>query len=209
LGEGALECADIHMHFTIEDLEESDVPRIETAAGLLHAAFSPRGAWTTMAEARQEVIDSLGSDRISRVAVDTDGRVLGWIGAIPQYDGLVWELHPIVVADPERRRGIGRALVLDLEKILAARGAVTLWTGADDLSGETSLGGIDLYATLPSALNRVRSWGSHPLPFYYRLGFRVIGVMPDANGAGRPDIFLGKRLGTELTSDEQTSDSYE
>jgi aminoglycoside 6'-N-acetyltransferase I len=197
------------MHFTIEDLERSDVPRIEATARLLHAVFSPKGAWTTMAEAIQEVIDSLGADRISRVAVDIDGSILGWIGAIRQYDGRVWELHPIVVADSERRHGIGRALVVDLEKILAARGALTLWAGADDLSGETSLREIDLYAELPSALNRVKSWGNHPLPFYYRLGFQVIGVMPDANGAGRPDIFLGKRLAPEITSDEQTSDSYE
>jgi aminoglycoside 6'-N-acetyltransferase I len=195
--------------FTIEDLERSDAPRIEATARLLHAAFSPQGAWTTMAEAMQEVVDSLGLDRISRVAVDIDGIVLGWIGAIRQYDGLVWELHPIVVAESQRRRGIGRALVLDLEKILAARGALTLWAGADDLSGETSLGEIDLYAELPSALNRVKSWGNHPLPFYYRLGFEVIGVMPDANGAGRPDIFLGKRLAARIISDEQTSDSYE
>jgi aminoglycoside 6'-N-acetyltransferase I len=197
------------MHFTIEDLERSDVPRIETTARLLHATFSPKGAWTTMGEAMQEVVDSLGPDRISRVAVDIDGSVLGWIGAIRQYDGLVWELHPIVVADSEQRRGIGRALVLDLEKVLAARGALTLWAGADDLSGETSLGEIDLYAELPSALNRVKSWGNHPLPFYRSLGFEVIGVMPDANGDGRPDIFLGKRLAARIISDEQTSDSYE
>jgi aminoglycoside 6'-N-acetyltransferase I len=96
------------MHFTIEDLERSDAPRIEATARLLHAAFSPQGAWTTMAEAMQEVVDSLGPDRISRVAVDIDGGVLGWIGAIRQYDGLVWELHPIVVAQSQRRRGIGR-----------------------------------------------------------------------------------------------------
>jgi aminoglycoside 6'-N-acetyltransferase I len=197
------------MHFTIEDLETSDVPRIEATARLLHATFSPHGAWTTTAEAMQEVVDSLGPDRISRVALDIDGSVVGWIGAIRQYDGLVWELHPIVVADSDRRRGIGRALVLDLEKILEARGALTLWAGADDLSGETSLGEIDLYAELPSALNRVKSWGNHPLPFYRSLGFQVIGVMPDANGAGRPDIFLGKRLAPGITSDEQTSDSYE
>lgn len=197
------------MHFTIEDLDKSDVPRVEATARLLHIAFSPQGAWTTMGEASQEVLDSLGPDRISRVAVDIDGGVLGWIGAIRQYDGLVWELHPIVVAELQRRRGVGRALLLDLEKILAARGALTLWAGADDLSGETSLGGIDLYRELPSTLHGVKSWGNHPLPFYRRLGFEVIGVMPDANGAGRPDIFLGKRLVQGITTDDQTSDSYE
>jgi aminoglycoside 6'-N-acetyltransferase I len=197
------------MHFTIEDLDKSDVPRVEGAARLLHAAFSPLGEWTTIAEAKQEVVESLGADRISRVAVNIDGGVVGWVGAIRQYDGLVWELHPIVVAESERRRGIGRALILDLVNILAARGALTLWAGADDLSGETSLGGIDLYMELPSALNRVKSWGSHPLPFYRSLGFQLIGVMPDANGAGRPDIFLGKRIVEASTLDDLTSDSYE
>ncbi|HEX9083283.1 MAG TPA: GNAT family N-acetyltransferase [Gemmatimonadaceae bacterium] len=107
----------------------------------------------------------------------------------------MWQLHPIVVDETHRRHGVGRALVCDLEAILTARGALTLWAGSDDLAGETSLGGIDLYSTLPGALGEVRSWGDHPLPFYRRLGFQVIGVMPDANGPGRPDIFLGKRLG--------------
>lgn len=196
------------MHFTIEDLDKSDAPRIEATARILHLAFSPHGAWTTMGEATQEVVDSLSADRISRVAVGADDGVLGWIGAIRQYDGVVWELHPIVVAESQRRRGIGRALVLDLEKILTARGALTLWAGADDLSRETSLGGIDLYAGLPSALDRVTSWGRHPLPFYRSLGFQMIGVMPDANGIGRPDIFLGKRLVAGGTGDEQTSHSH-
>lgn len=183
------------MQFTIEDLTAADNARIEGAATLLHTAFSPLGVWTTMTESRQEVVDSLGADRVSRVAVDADGTVVGWIGAIREYDGLVWQLHPIVVDEARRRNGIGRALILDLEKILTARGALTLWAGSDDLVGETSLGGIDLYAALPKAFDEINSWGRHPLPFYHRLGFQVIGVMPDANGPGRPDIFLGKRLG--------------
>ena len=108
----------------------------------------------------------------------------------------MWQLHPLVVDEPERRHGIGRALILDLESILRARGALTLWAGSDDLAGETSLGGIDLYSALPGAFTAVQSWGHHPLPFYRRLGFHVIGVMPDANGPGRQDIFLGKRLET-------------
>jgi aminoglycoside 6'-N-acetyltransferase I len=183
------------MPFTIEDLTDTDAARIEAAARMLHAAFSPLGAWTTMADARQEVVDSISPDRVSRVAVTPDGEVVGWIGAIRQYDGLVWELHPIVVDETQRRRGIGRALVTDLEAVVTARGGLTLWAGSDDLAGETSLGGTDLYAALPEAMGAVQSWGRHPLPFYRRLGFHVIGVMPDANGRGRPDIFLGKRLG--------------
>jgi len=183
------------MHFRIQDLIASDTTNVEAAAKLLHAVFGPLGAWTTLDDARHEVMSSLTADRLSRVAVDSDGRVIGWIGAIGQYDGRVWELHPLVVDEPSRRKGIGRALVRDLEEILTARGALTLWLGADDIAGETSLGAIDLYSALPHALVEVRSWGRHPLPFYESLGFRIIGVMPDANGRGRPDIFLAKPLG--------------
>lgn len=182
------------MHFTIEDLTAAKAARIDATAVLLHTAFSPLGVWTTMVEAKQEVLDSLSEDRVSLIAVDVDDSVVGWIGAIREYDGLVWELHPIVVDEQQRRHGIGRALVQDLEAILVARGALTLWAGADDLSRETSLGGIDLYSALPTAMRAVKSWGRHPLPFYRSLGFQLIGVMPDANGPGRPDIFLGKRL---------------
>ena len=183
------------MRITIEDLTATDSGRIEEAAKLLHAAFSPLGVWTTLTEARQEVLDSVGADRVSRVARSTQGSVIGWIGAIREYDGLVWQLHPIVVDAAQRRLGVGRALVTDLEIILAARGGLTLWAGSDDLVGETTLGGVDLYSALPGALDTVHSWGNHPLPFYRRVGFHIIGVMPDANGPGRPDIFLAKRLG--------------
>ena len=185
------------MHFTIEDLTATDDARVDGAAQLLNAAFAPLGVWTTIAEARQEVVESVSPDKVSRVAVSDDGKVVGWIGAIQQYDGFVWELHPIVVNESQRRQGVGRALVSDLERILSERGALTLWAGSDDLAGETSLGQIDLYPALPAAFGQVRSWGRHPLPFYRELGFHVIGVMPDANGPGRPDIFLGKRLGAK------------
>ncbi|MBO1346732.1 MAG: hypothetical protein EBE86_004735 [Hormoscilla sp. GUM202] len=37
------------------------------------------------------------TDIISRVAVDEAGKIWGWIGGIPQYNGNLWELHPLVV----------------------------------------------------------------------------------------------------------------
>jgi aminoglycoside 6'-N-acetyltransferase I len=184
------------MGLRIIDLVASQEAYVEQAGDLVWWAFQGRSsAWPTNCAARQEVLDSLSPEKVSRVMVNDAQGVVGWIGAMPQYDGHVWELHPLVVAEPWRRRGIGRALVSDLERVVASRGALTLWLGSDDENHETSLGGVNLYEDLPGKLREVRAWGEHPLGFYLRLGFRIVGVMPDANGRGRPDIFLAKRIG--------------
>jgi aminoglycoside 6'-N-acetyltransferase I len=117
------------------------------------------------------------------------------VGGIPQYGGRVWELHPLVVSSAARRRGIGRALVADLEALARERGGITLWVGSDDEAGLTSLSGVDLYDHLPQRLATIRNLGGHPYEFYQRLGFVIVGVMPDANGFGKPDILLAKRIG--------------
>ena len=140
------------------------------------------------------MIRSLQGGNVSRVAVDEAQRVVGWIGAIPGYAGNVWEIHPLVVAESHRRRGIGRALIEHLESIARREGVLTLWAGSDDENDETSLSGVDLYADLPDAIRRIRNVGGHPYEFYLRVGFRITGVLPDANGIGKPDIFLAKRV---------------
>ena len=181
----------------IVDLTPDARDLVEQAAVILQAAFHNRTQdWQDLDSARQEVMESLCPDRISRVALDDSGKVVGWIGAFPSYRGRVWELHPIVVARPHRRRGVGRALVEDLERLVEARGALTLWLGGDDENGETSVSGVDLYADVPGAIRDLEKLrGEHPLEFYRRLGFRVTGVVPDANGRGRPDIFFAKCIG--------------
>jgi aminoglycoside 6'-N-acetyltransferase I len=181
----------------IIDLEPSAADHIAQTARLLHEAFLHRTAsWPDIASARDEVLRSIEPENMSRVAIDETDRVVGWIGGQPQYDGVVWELHPLVVAAHARRQGIGRALVRDLEALVAARGAVTLWLGSDDEIGETSFADVDLYDDLPARLRDFRAGGNHPAAFYERLGFRLIGVMPDANGPGKPDIFFAKRIRT-------------
>jgi len=151
-------------------------------------------AWPDLDAALDEVRSFFGKDRIARVAVGDDGVVLGWIGGSAQYDGNVWELHPLVVNPGHQRQGIGRALVGDLEEQTRQRGGLTLWLGTDDEDGMTSLAGVDLYPDVLGHLARIRNVREHPYEFYLKLGFAVVGVMPDANGPGKPDIFMAKRI---------------
>jgi aminoglycoside 6'-N-acetyltransferase I len=59
----------------------------------------------------------------------------------------------------------------------------------------TSLSDVDLYKDVPRHIAELRDLGrGHPFLFYQRLGYVVTGVMPDANGRGRPDIYMSKSL---------------
>lgn len=180
---------------TVIDLSPDRLDLVDAAATLLHRTFLGRSAdWQTLVSARQEVLDSLSDDRVSRIATTSAGEVVGWIAAIPSYGGHVWEIHPLVVSASHQRQGIGRALVADLEAIVRNKGGLTLWAGSDDEHFETSLGGADLYSDVAMAIRSARNLGGHPFEFYQRVGFTIVGVVPDANGLGKPDILLAKRV---------------
>jgi aminoglycoside 6'-N-acetyltransferase I len=177
----------------IVDLAGEPSPILEEAATLLVTEFhEPRG-WPTIEKARDEVAAVLDQG-FARVMLDA-GEVLGWIGGLPEYEGRVWELHPMVVRRAHRRRGIGRALVAAFEAEARRRGALTATLGTDDDAAMTSLAGVSLYDDLPGRLAAIRDLGrQHPFLFYRRLGYVVTGVVPDANGIGRPDILMSKSL---------------
>ncbi|MEW6308335.1 MAG: GNAT family N-acetyltransferase [Bacillota bacterium] len=181
----------------ILDLDAQDAAACEQAAALLVEGFREHApeAWPDMGSALEEVREAFTGGRIVRAAVRADGLLLGWIGGIPTYGGKVWELHPLVVHGEHRQRGIGRALVADLEEQVRRHGGLTLWLGVDDEDGSTTLTGVDLYPDVLGHAARIRTVQRHPYDFYRKLGFAVVGVMPDANGFGRPDIYMAKRVG--------------
>src|SRR5262249_17376967 len=156
---------------------------------LLMEAFPEPPGWPTIEEARDEVA-SVIADGFARGAVDS-GLLLGWVGGLPEYNGSVWELHPIVVRPGSRLQGVGRALTEAFESEARARGGFTATLGTDDLFGMTSLAGVDLYRDVPGQIAGIRDLGGrHPFLFYAKLGYVVTGVMPDANGPGKPDIYM-------------------
>jgi aminoglycoside 6'-N-acetyltransferase I len=58
----------------------------------------------------------------------------------------------------------------------------------------TTLANVDLYVDLPGQLARIRNLKGHPFEFYQRCGFVISGVVPDANGPGKPDILMAKQV---------------
>ena len=167
---------------------------IEQTANLLFESFDQPEAWPTIESALEEVQESFADGRISRIAVDEAGNVVGWIGGIQKYAGNVWELHPLAVSAAHREQGIGRALVHDFERVVRERGGITVTLGTDDLENKTTLGGLDLYPDVLQHLKKTQNLRKHPYEFYQKLGYVIVGVLPDANGLGKPDIFMAKRV---------------
>jgi len=179
------------------DLDLHDKDRIQQVTHLLFRGFrehNPNG-WPDLPSARREVKASLRKGHISLVAIDKAGKVVGWIsGNNRTYQGFVWELHPLVVDPDYHRRGIGTALERAFEQRVIENGGRTIWLGADDEDNMTSISGIDLYPDVLGHLSQIKNIKGHPFEFYQKLGFVIIGALPDADGPGKPDIFMAKQL---------------
>jgi len=183
------------MDIRIVDLAQLDEKGQRQAARILMEAFHVHwpGSWETLEDALAEVGEMRSPERIGRAALE-DGVVVGLIGGIPQYDGHVWELHPLAVRPDRQRRGIGALLVRDLEEQVRARGGLTITLGTDDEDDMTSLAGVDLYQDLWVKIRKIQNFKDHPFAFYHKMGYTITGVVPDANGRGKPDILMSKRV---------------
>jgi|AGTN01.1.fsa_nt_gi Acetyltransferase (GNAT) family. len=167
------------------------------AAEVLFKSFGKNwpDAWPTIEDAIEEVNECLVDDRIALAATIADtAELIGWIGGISTYDGKVYELHPLVVSEKHRLKGVGRLLVEALERSAASLGALTIILGTDDVTNQTTLSEVNLYENTWKQINEIRNIKEHPFSFYQRLGFTIVGVVPDANGLGKPDIMMAKSL---------------
>ena len=167
--------------------------QIDQAARILSGEL-PLG-WPTVTDALCEIEDRWNEEDATFIAALAGGEVTGWCGVISRYGGHVFELHPLAVRRDWQRKGVGSKLMREAESIAASKGGLTMWIGADDEKpgGETSFANADLYDDLPKRIREFKP-GSHQTAFYMKLGYKIVGVLPDANGAGKPDIFLAKRL---------------
>jgi len=184
-----------HKHF-IQLARSSDTIREQAAEILFEASKALfTAAWPDMKSACREVEECCDSDYIC-IGLAEEEALLGWAGLRPLYEQITWELHPLMVAPSHQGRGIGSALLREIERIAGDRGILNIFLGTDDEGGLTSLSGTDLYrADLFEEIKNIRNLGRHPYEFYQKNGYRIVGVVPDASGIGKPDILMCKRLG--------------
>lgn len=159
------------------------------AAALLAECFPQ--AYLDCAE--EEIGLCLEEERIA-VMAEEGGHLIGFVGAIPQYGTTGWELHPLAVTERWRGKGVGAELVRFLERECAARGGVTIYLGSDDEFEQTTLSNTDLYEDTFEKIRNIRNLNGHPYEFYQKQGYQIVGVLPDVNGKGKPDIWMAKRI---------------
>ena len=178
---------------SILDLDPDDAALREQLAVIAYEAGAINAPlWLpTLDDAREEVDDATATGQVARVLVDDGGVPIGWACCAHQYDS-VWELHPMLIAPDHHRRGHGTALARDIEHQAAIRGASVLVLGTSDATHATSLSDTDLYADPIGALGSLTFKKDHPVRFWQKIGYSVVGVVPDAEGPGIPSISLAR-----------------
>jgi aminoglycoside 6'-N-acetyltransferase I len=181
--------------FRIGDLGSKNTDWIQQTAQIaFEASQSISKIWLPTVEAAiEEVHESLERDGISRVLVDGN-RVVAWIGAFRQFSGRVVEIHPLIVARANQGNGLSRQMVRHVEVWARKQGALTLLVGTSDETKATSLSGVDVYGDVGQAIANFHQLAPYPCGFWLRLGFRIVGVLPDAEGFGKPNIMMAKPL---------------
>lgn len=162
---------------------------LKDAADLLKEAFPH--SYSDCAE--EEISKCLSEERLAIAAIEND-RLIGFVGAIPQYGITAWELHPLVVSEAYRYQGIGTKLCGVLEQTLKEKGCLTIYLGSDDETGSTTLSNTDLFDDTFHKIKTIKNLKRHPFEFYQKIGYQIVGVIPNANGIGKPDIWLAKSI---------------
>ncbi len=172
-------------------LTRQDEKYKKEAISLLQENFN---CYNNYSEAKSEVEELTSPDRIC-IGLIEDGSLIGLIGGINMYNGLAYELHPLVIKKSHQRKGYGSKLIAVFEREVHKHGGITIYLGSDDEDNQTSLFGEDLYVDLFDKLKNIKNKNDHPFTFYQKNGYKIVGVIPDANGMGKPDIMMAKRVG--------------
>lgn len=163
---------------------------VKEAALLVQECFPH--AYSNIDELYDELIE-ISEDPNHLFGYIKEDTLIGVVGAIRQYGTTGYELHPLAVNQAFRNMKIGYKLMEKIEDSIQKAGGIMIYLGTDDEFDLTSLSNRNLYDKTFEQIESATS-EKHPFLFYQKLGYQITGVIPDANGFGKPDIIMSKRL---------------
>ena len=168
---------------------------MDQAAKILLESFQGANMWPDLdnQQAKETVVDCIADDNIC-IGIKINSHLIGWIGLRPLYRK-TWELHPVAIKPEFQRKGYGKILMNELEKIAQKKGIIGIVAGSDDETNKTSISQADITSeNLFDEIKNIKNYHNHPFEFYIKCGYSIIGIIPNANGPQKPDILLWKDI---------------
>jgi aminoglycoside 6'-N-acetyltransferase I len=165
------------------------------AADILNKTFLDikNTSWPDFESAKRAVLECIEPPNIC-LGIFQNRELCGWAGLRPMYEK-TWELHPIVVRKEDQKKGIGRKLIGELENRAKEKGIIGIVLGTDDETGSTSISQKELNGeNIFESIGEIKNIKNHPYEFYKKCGYCIIGIIPDANGERKPDIWMWKKI---------------
>ncbi|EOX2983351.1 TPA: AAC(6')-Ia family aminoglycoside 6'-N-acetyltransferase [Citrobacter amalonaticus] len=182
------------MIYNIINIADSEKNK-EDAARILYSAFRGKGkdAWPTLDSAREEIAECIASPNIC-LGITLNDRLVGWGGLRPMYE-TTWELHPLVIDPDYQGNGLGRLLLSKIESTATTNRIIGIMLGTDDETLSTSLSMTDIdESNIFQEIKNIINIKNHPFEFYKKCGYIIVGIVPNANGYRKPDIWMWKNL---------------
>ena len=181
------------MEYSFCDINESGETIIK-AAQILYLTFTggDENRWLKNSkDALDEVRECVEKPNIC-TGIKAGNELAGWAGIRPMYEK-TWELHPMVIKRECQGKGYGRALLGEMEMLARLNGLIGLVAGSDDETFSTSLSGKEITGeNILEEIKNIKNHKNHPFEFYVKCGFAIVGIIPNANGPQKPDIWLWK-----------------
>lgn len=178
----------------IVDLCNEDDGVVEQVATLLMGGVFAHQShtWTDKTTALDEIGESFEANHISRVGFDDSGKLLGWAAGYSIYNGYIWQVYPLALT--AFNLDIGHRLLQDFEEQVRAHGGLGILLSIDVELTLPTLHEKDLSTDPWQHIISLQHLDNHRIEFFRQLGFAIVGIIPNAQGRGKPNILLERSV---------------